>query len=279
VNQPSIGQADFEFISRFVKDEIGLVLESGKEYLVQTRLGPLATTQGFESLEGLITALRRSPSISLKSLVLDAMTTNETLFFRDGKPFEGLKKLVIPELMEKRSSIKKLSIWCGAASTGQEPYSLSLMLHDNFPLLLNWDFKFLATDVCTQVLQKAREATYSQFEVNRGLPAPMLVKYFERNGIKWQLKESVRSKVDFKEMNLLGNWSIVPNNLDIIFMRNVLIYFDEDTKREIFRKIRKVLAPDGYFIVGGSEGVTNIDPNFDRVMAEGATFYRKKAGT
>jgi chemotaxis protein methyltransferase CheR len=269
----SINPDDFRYISTLVRDEIGIVLEIGKEYLVESRLAPLAQSEGFGSLEALVVATRSGSNRVLKGKVLDAMTTNETLFFRDGKPFEALRLDVLPTLIKQRASTRSITIWCAACSSGQEPYSLCMLIKENFPELAKWNIKIKATDISADVLDKAGSGLYSQFEVNRGLPAPMLMKYFTRVGMKWQISAEIREMVEFFSINLLEPWNKLPR-CDIIFMRNVLIYFDETTKKAIFAKVRGQLVPDGYYFIGGSETIGALDPKFVREVYQSAQAYR-----
>jgi chemotaxis protein methyltransferase CheR len=272
----AVSPEDFDFISKLVREEIGIVLDVGKEYLVETRLGPIANSEGFGSLDEFVSSLRSVSNPGLRQAVLDAMTTNETLFFRDAKPFEAIRSSIIPNLKEVRSSTRTISIWSAACSTGQEPYSLAILLRENFPELAGWNVRIYATDISSQVLSKAREGVYTQFEVNRGLPANLLMKYFSRKGMKWKLNDDVRDMVRFSQLNLLGDWRDLPK-LDIVLMRNVLIYFDDATKQSLLSKVRERLQPDGYFLVGGSETVTSVSSGFIREVYEQAQVYRLKS--
>lgn len=265
--------ADFQFVRELIERRSAIVLDEGKEYLAATRLKQLASKEKFESLDALLSKLRNGATPELTKKVVEAMTTNETSFFRDLKPFEVLRNEVIPYLKDKRAITRSLKFWCGAASTGQESYSVLMMLSEHFPELLDWRLEFVATDLSTEVLDKARKGIYTQFEVNRGLPAPLLVKYFESVDGNWQFKAPLRSKVKFDQMNLVGPW---PNRgkLDIVFLRNVLIYFDADVKREILGKIRQALAPDGFLFLGGAESTVNLDADFQPVRSNGTTYYR-----
>lgn len=183
---------------------------------------------------------------------------------------------MLPDLIAKRAAEKKLTIWCGAASTGQEIYSVLILINENFPDLFNWDFKFIGTDICTEVLAKARAGRFSQLEVNRGLPAPLLVKYFTRQGSEWEVRADLRKRVELRELNLVKDWPWMPA-LDIVFLRNVLIYFDVETKRSILGRIRRNLKPDGYLFLGGAETTLNVDDAFERVMLEKTTTYKVRS--
>lgn len=269
----SIRPDDFRYISSIVKDEIGIVLDGGKEYLVENRLMPIAQSEGYGSLEALVGAAKSGTNKALRQKLVEAMTTGETLFFRDGKPFDALRCDVLPALIDARRQSRCLTIWCAACSSGQEPYSLCMLIRENFPELSNWNIKIKATDISSEPLAKAREGLYTQFEVNRGLPAPLLMKYFSRVGMKWQVKEDLRSMVEFSTLNLLESWTVMPR-CDLILMRNVLIYFDEQTKKSIFAKVFEKVVPDGYYFVGGSETIGSLDSRFIREVYQGAQVYR-----
>jgi len=204
---------------------------------------------------------------------VEAMTTNETSFFRDFHPFEGLKKFVLPDLIARRAAERELTVWCAASSSGQEPYSLAMLIRENLPQLVSWRIRILATDLSSDVLARAREGRYSQLEVNRGLPASLLVKYFEKRGCDWYLRDDIRNMVDFQIVNLASAWPFLPP-MDIVMLRNVLIYFGVETKKDILAKVRRVLRPDGYLFLGGSETTFSIDDSFERVQLERATCYR-----
>lgn len=270
----AINAVDFDYVRQFLHEHAAITLDNGKEYLVETRLGPLATKEGFGSLDGLVAALRsRAASPALCKKVIDAMTTNETSFYRDIEPFELLRKKIMPELIASRGSERKLRFWFAASSTGQEPYSVAMLLRESFPQLMTWDLQLDASDLSTAVLDKARQARFSQLEVGRGLPAPLLVKYFEKHGFEWQLKDTIRNMVKFQEVNLIRTWPAFPP-LDVVFIRNVLIYFDVQTKKTILGRIRRLLKPDGYLFLGGAETTLNLDENFERLPVERAGCYR-----
>jgi chemotaxis protein methyltransferase CheR len=267
-----LSPADFKFVAELVGKRAAIVLDEGKEYLATTRLKQLAGKEGFDSLAALVQKLRTgSPDLTTK--VIEAMTTNETSFFRDLKPFEVLREDVFPYLREKRAAKRRINMWCGAASTGQESYSVLMLLSEHFPELLGWTLDFTATDISNEVLEKARAGTYSQFEVNRGLPAQLLVKYFDAEAGNWRIKEKLRQKVKFEHMNLIAPWPTRPP-LDVVFLRNVLIYFDVEVKKQILGRIRAALAPDGFLFLGGAESTVNLDSSFKPVRAHGTTYYR-----
>lgn len=271
-----IQKNDFDYVRNFIRDNSAIVLEPGKEYLVETRLGMLARREGMGSLEDLLKILRASPLGDLGKKVVDAMTTNETSFFRDIHPFNVLKAKLLPELIEKRRNTRRLSIWCAASSTGQEPFTIAMVIRENFPELASWQIELVATDLSQEVLQKAKEGKFSQLEVNRGLPVQYLVKYFVKDGAEWLLKPEIKNMVKFQEMNLIRPWTL-SGPFDLVFIRNVLIYFDTTTKKGIFENIRKLLRPDAYMFLGSAETTLGIDDNFEKVDLEGTKCYRLKS--
>lgn len=267
----TISPEDFDFVRKLICDEAGIVLESGKEYLVESRLAPLTKGRG-ESIAALLTMLRRGDS-ALRRAVVEAMTTNETMFFRDMEPFEVLRKHVIPKLVEARSASRELRFWYGAASTGQEPYSVVMLLREHFPALASWNVTHFATDINLEVLERARLGRYTQFEINRGLPAAFLVKYFEKRGLWWHVKPEVRECVRFEQLNLVKPWAPMPA-FDVIMLRNVMIYFDVEAKRQILGKIRRMLKRDGHLFLGGAETTMGLHEGFQRMQFERAGCYR-----
>ncbi len=273
----SLGESDFDFIRQLVRDRSAIVLEDDKMYLVESRLTPVARAEGIGSLGELVHELRSRPFGALHHLVIEAMTTNETSFFRDRRPFEMLKDELIPELYHRRASERRLRIWCAACSSGQEPYTIAMVIEEHFPTLAtSWTVDILGTDLSTHMIRRSKEGIYSQLEVMRGLPAYQLVKNFDKVGAEWQVKEELRKKITFREMNLAGDWPL-SERWDIIFLRNVLIYFDLDTKRSILAKVRHQLRPDGYLLLGGAETTINIDEEFERIPAASAGCYRLRA--
>ena len=269
----AISSTDFEYIGELVQERSAIILEAGKEYLVESRLGPLLKTEQLDSFGALIRQLRTQPYNGLHQKVVEAMTTNETSFFRDLHPFEALKKHILPELIKKCAGTRSLNIWCGACSSGQEPYTILILLQEQFPELLNWSVRVIASDISHEMLARAKAGRFSQLEINRGLPATLLVKYFHKQGMEWQVKESLRQRLEFCHMNLASAWPALPP-ADIVFLRNVLIYFNMDTKRVILGKIRKILRPDGYLFLGSAETTINLDDGFERMQLDKAGCYR-----
>ena len=269
----TITPQDFDYVRGFVLEHAGIVLDGGKQYLVESRLLPLARQRGFTALEPLVAQLR-SREQALQRAVVEAMTTNETTFFRDVEPFEALKRHVIPQLITARAATRTIRIWYGASSTGQEPYSVVMMLLEHFPQLADWNVQHFATDINLEVLQKARDGRYSQIEMNRGLPATYLVKYFEKAGLVWQLKANVRDRVRFEQLNLVKPWPML-ETFDIVMLRNVMIYFDVEAKKQILKKIGRLLAPDGYLFLGGAESTMGLDDSYQRMKFDRAGCYCK----
>lgn len=267
----------FRFVSEMVRGDAAIVIEAGKEYLVESRLGPLARAEGFPGIDALVEAVRRNPATSpLRYKIVDALTTNETLFFRDFQPFEALRLEVIPRLLDARRSVRKLNIWSAAASTGQESYSLAMLLREHFPQLKDWQVQILGTDLSNTALDQARSGSYSQLEVNRGLPATYLIKYFTKVEERYMVKEELRRWCEFKPMNLIQPWPILPA-FDLVFIRNVLIYFDTATKQSILRKMRGVLLPHGLLFLGTAETTINLDPSWVPVKVGKTVAFRHEA--
>jgi chemotaxis protein methyltransferase CheR len=272
----TLNAAEFDYVRRLVKDQAAIVLEDDKGYLVESRLLPVARRAGFLSLSQLVEKLQSAHIDGLQRQVVEAMTTNETSFFRDFHPFEALRKSVLPDLIAKRGPTRELDIWCAACSAGQEPYSVAMLLREDFPHLASWNTRILATDLSSEMLARARAGRYSQLEVNRGLPAPLLVKYFQKQGFDWYLRDDIRRMVDFRMVNLAEPWPLLAP-MDLVMMRNVLIYFGMDTKKEILGRVRRVLRPDGYFFLGAAETTISIDDPFECLQFERATCYRVRA--
>jgi len=273
----SLVEADFDYIRDLVYKNAAIVLDSDKGYLVEARLEPVARRQGLASVAELIAKMRGQPADGLCRSVVEAMITNETSFFRDYHPFELLKKSVLPELIKRRASIRQISIWCAAASSGQEPYTILMTLREYFPELASWTITFIASDISNEMLNRCRGGCYSQLEVDRGLPAPLLVKYFQKVGTEWRIRDELRAAIDFRPINLAQPWPAMAP-MDIVFMRNVLIYFNAETKKAIFAKVKNILKHDGYLFLGGAETTMGIDNAFKRVMFDKGFYYQPEEG-
>ncbi len=268
---------DLDYIREMVRTRAAIVLEPEKAYLVQSRIEPVAKSEGLASIGELVAKLKKVPYGTMHKKVVEAMTTNETSFFRDLTPFQALREHVLPDIIARKVATKRLNMWCGASSSGQEPYSVMFTIWEHFPELKNWHIQFFATDLSEEMLEKCRKGKYSQLEVNRGLPAASLTKFFTKKGMSWQIQDEIREKIDFQSMNLVGTWLPFPT-MDIVFLRNVMIYFDVETKKKILGNIRKFLDPQGYLFLGGSETTINLDDQYERVAVSGTSLYRLKKG-
>ena len=252
---------DFELISGLLKERSGLTISKEKTYLLESRLLPIARKRGLEGLEDLVAAVRLKKEAPRLRDITEAMTTNESFFFRDGKPFDRFSNLILPKLAEARASARRIRIWCAACSTGQEPYSLAICVREQEELLKDWRVEIVATDISSEVLEKAKAGVYSQFEVQRGLPINHLVKYFDKAGEMWQIDPSIRAMVSYRELNLLDDFTSM-GAFDVIFCRNVLIYFEQNLKSEILDKVSRMMPIDGYLFLGGAETVIGLDSKF-----------------
>lgn len=251
---------DFDLYRDLLKEKSGLTLTPDKSYLLDSRLTPVARKWNYADLDAMTLALRAMPPPALIKDIVEAMTTNETSFFRDSKPFDQFRDVIIPHLLKARTQ-KRVRIWCAAASTGQEPYSLAMVIKENAARLPGWNFEIVATDIDTAVLETAKAGEYSQFEVQRGLPIQMLMKYFEQKGDRWHIKNDLKSMVQYKPFNLLSPMAVL-GKFDIIFCRNVLIYFDRETKAQVLENMAGLLPEDGIMVLGGAETVLGITDAF-----------------
>lgn len=270
--------ADFDFIKEFLYQKSGLVITPDKMYLLESRLTPLLKPHNLVSLDELVLKLR-SPiaPVNLIKDVVEAMTTNETSFFRDLKPFDLFEKTILPYLLTARAHKKSIRIWCAACSSGQEPYSLAMIIKEKFATqLAGWKLDIVATDLSDDILNQARDATYTQFEVQRGLPITMLMKYFTQDGEKWKLKDDVKSMVRFSNFNLLNEMALL-GTFDIIFCRNVLIYFDEKTKGKVLANLAGRMEKDAFLLLGGAETVLGITDKFKLVPDKRGLYVRSDA--
>ncbi|MEX0830037.1 MAG: protein-glutamate O-methyltransferase CheR [Nitrospirales bacterium] len=273
--ESALSPNDLDYIRALVRTHSAIVLEPEKAYLVESRLEPLAKSEGLASVTDLARKLRPAPFGVLHNQVVEAMTTNETSFFRDLTPFQALRDQLLPKIIDRKGTSKRLNMWCGASSSGQEVYSVLFTILEHFPELMNWELQFIATDISEAMLAKCREGKYSQLEVHRGLSSSLLSKYFTKNGVEWQVLEDLRRRIRFQRMNLAGPWLPFPT-MDIVFLRNVMIYFDMGTKKNILQNIRKILDPQGYLFLGGSETTLNIDDQYERVEVSETSCYRVK---
>ncbi len=266
---------EFEYLRSVLHQQSAIALDDGKEYLAENRLQTLAAREGMKSASELIRRLRVDHGHCLRGKVVEAMTTNETSFFRDFHPFEALRDVLIPDLIRRRAREQSLKIWCAACSSGQEPYSVAVLIREHLPVLRSWKVEILASDLFTEMLERAREGRYSQLEVNRGMPVSLLVSHFRRDGLHWQLDDTTRGMVEFRPINLVQAWPPMPR-FDLVMMRNVLIYFDAESKKSVMAKVANVMAPDGYFMLGGSETPLFTNDLFERSDPDGSNAYRLK---
>lgn len=264
--------AEYDYLRSYLKQQSGLVLTNEKQYLIESRLLPVARKAGLTTISALVAKMRELSGKALCDQVVEAMTTNESFFFRDKTPFEHFNDTMLPKMLEARARDRKIRIWCAAASTGQEPYSLAMCLKEAEARLAGWRVEIIGTDLSNEVLDKAKAGVYSQFEVQRGLPINHLLKYFTQNGDTWQISSQLRSMVQYRKLNLLENFSSL-GQFDIVFCRNVLIYFDNQTKVDILGRIGKLMAADGFLVLGAAETVVGLTDAF-KPMSEKRGLYQ-----
>jgi chemotaxis protein methyltransferase CheR len=267
---------DYDYLRKSLKERSGLVLSADKQYLVESRLLPVARKAGLANLGELVAALKAAREPALMSTVVEAMTTNESFFFRDKTPFEHFRDTIMPALLAARKSVRTIRIWCAAASTGQEPYSLAMSLKAIQSQIAGWRIELLATDLSGEVLEKARQGLYTQFEVQRGLPIALLIKHFTQIGDLWQIAPDIRAMVRYRQLNLLTNFAQL-GMFDLIFCRNVLIYFDQDTKIDVLNRLARATASDGYLVLGAAETVVGLTDRF-KMVPDKRGLYAPNAG-
>jgi chemotaxis protein methyltransferase CheR len=269
---------DYDYVRKLLRERSGLVLSADKQYLVESRLLPVARRAGLAGLAELVLELRRGAKVEpLVTEVVEAMTTNESFFFRDKVPFEQFRHAIIPALLATRAASKRIRIWCAAASTGQEPYSLAMSLKEMANAIAGWRIEIVATDLSNDVLEKARAGIYSQFEVQRGLPIQFLVKYFSQIGDTWQIAPDIRAMVQFRPLNLLADFTHL-GTFDVVFCRNVLIYFDQQTKTSVLERIARVTDRSGYLALGAAETVVGLTDSFKPVPEKRGLYAPNGAG-
>lgn len=259
--------ADFDLLAGLLKQRSGLIITKDKQYLLESRLIPLARKRGLSGLDDLVKKIRAGGDEPLLRDVTEAMTTNESFFFRDNKPFDIFRGEILPTFVKSRSDRKTIRIWSAAASTGQEPYSLAIILKEEAAKIPGWRIEILGTDLSGEVLEKAKVGLYSQFEVQRGLPIQMLMKYFQQVNEMWQIDAGIRGMVRYRQFNLLDDFGSL-GQFDIIFCRNVLIYFDNETKAKILERMSKIMARDGVLFLGGAETVLGVTDRFKPVAGQ-----------
>jgi chemotaxis protein methyltransferase CheR len=258
---------DFEFICQILRERSGLVLTNDKAYLLESRLLPVARKWKLATFDDLVRVIRTKMDEAVIRDVVEAMTTNESFFFRDTKPFEQFKQLVLPALLKNRAASRTIRIWSAACSSGQEPYSLAMILAEMAQQLNGWKIEIVGTDLSTEILNRAKEGMYSQFEVQRGLPITMLVKYFAQIGDRWQINARIRGMVQYREFNLLHD-PMPLGRFDVVFCRNVLIYFDQPTKTRVLSSVARLMPEDGFLFLGGAETVLGITDKFQMVPGQ-----------
>lgn len=257
----TLSEEDFQFVRRVVHEEAGLCLDADKDYLVKCRLRPMATNQAGGNIGNLLQQVRSSPDPQLRRAIAEAMTIQETYFFRDPWFFDSLRQEVLPALIRARFRERTLRIWCAACATGQEVYSLSLVLEEHFPEIADWTVEILATDLSRSALVQASSGNYTQMEVNRGLPAQLLLKHFTRQGLRWQVRPAIRQRIRFQQLNLVGAWPPLPP-FDLVLLRNVLIYFDTPARCNVLNRVRQQMRDDGYLFMGGTESPLGLVSGF-----------------
>jgi chemotaxis protein methyltransferase CheR len=267
----TLSASDFAFVAQLVRREAAIVLAPGKEYLVEARLLPVARQSGVPSVGAFLAELQRRPDPDLQRSIIDALTTNETSWFRDREPFTALTDVIVPELVKLRARTRKVRVWSAASSSGQEAFSLAITLQEALPA--GWSYEIIGSDISSEMIKRAEIAEYSQVEVNRGLPAAQLIQYFERHGAHWRVTPVLRRNVSFRLLNLTGPLPSLPS-FDVIFLRNVLIYFDVATKKAVLRNVARLLRPDGWLFLGAAETTIGIDENYERVAAGRTSAYR-----
>ncbi len=255
---------DYDFLRTCLKTRSGLVLSADKQYLVESRLLPVARKAGLANLGELVAALKLAQDPGLMTAVVEAMTTNESFFFRDKTPFEHFRLTIMPALLAARRPTRSIRIWCAAAATGQEPYSLAMCLKEIEAEIAGWRIELFATDLSCEVLEKARSGLYTQFEVQRGLPIQLLIKHFSQSGELWQIAPEIRAMVRYRQLNLLADFTQL-GAFDLIFCRNVLIYFDQQTKTDVLNRLARIIAGDGYLVLGAAETVVGLTDRFKMI--------------
>jgi len=268
---------DYDYLRKCLKMRSGLVLSADKQYLVESRLLPVARKAGLANLGDLVSALKAAPESALMTAVVEAMTTNESFFFRDKVPFDHFRSTIMPALLAARKTSRCIRIWCAAASTGQEPYSLAMSLKQMERELAGWRVDIVATDLSNEVLEKARNGLYSQFEVQRGLPIQLLIEHFTQIGDLWQIAPDIRAMVRYRQLNLLNDFTEL-GVFDVVFCRNVLIYFDLPTKIEVLDRLSRVMVGDGYLVLGAAETVVGLTDSF-KTIPDKRSLYAPDAAT
>ena len=272
----SLAYADLAFLRDLVANQSGHVITSRHAEGLEQRLLPVACTAGLDGVTSLVQQLRHADDCNLSSQVAQAVTVNETSFFRDSHVFETLRTKVLPKVIARNAQRQEICVWCAACSSGQEPYSIAMLLREHFPALANWKLRIVASDLCDRMLQRVRAGTYSQLEISQGLPAKKIIRFFQRRGARWQAKSELREMVDVHQINLTRRWPYL-GQFDIVLARNVLMYFDQHTKQDILKRMRGAMRPDGYLFVGAAETLVGLCVPYQRVEMDDAVCYRPAA--
>ena len=270
-----LSNTDIDFLSNLVAKCSGNVIVARQAYMLEKQLRPIAERVGLGNAAELVAQLKKTPSAPLSSQIAEAVTVNETSFFRDVHPFTALKSTVLPDIIARNKNKRRLRIWCAASSSGQEPYTIAMVIREHFPELAAWNVEIIATDISNEMLEKCSQGAYSQLEVNRGLPVTKLVRFFERDGMNWKAKKELRDLIKFRYLNLAKSWPEM-GEFDLVFARNVMIYFDRPTKTEILNRVGGVLAPDGYLFLGSAETTIGLSVPFQRKDVDVSFCYRPK---
>jgi len=265
-----LSRQHFETIKRLVVSRSGIVLSDTKMYLVESRLGPIASTLGLSSTSDVASAVAGG-DLTMQELVVDALTTNETFFFRDISQFDTLRETILPSIIARKQPSMTLNIWCGATSSGQEPLSLAMLLRESFPELRTWKVNFTATDISDEMLERCKRGRFSQIEIARGLPAKLLVKYFRKEDMRWAVDDEILRMIEFKKLNLIRSFPPMPP-MDLILLRNVMIYFSEPMKQAILTNVRSVLHPEGFLLLGTGEFARG--DSFQRIAEEKSNYFK-----
>ncbi len=270
----SLTQAEFEYVRVLLYERSAMVLEPHKQYLVESRLGPICQSQGFGDTHAFLSRMRSDRA--LQDAFVEGMTINETSFFRDGHPFAAMQRHLLPQIVQRRQQSRQINIWCAACSSGQEPYSVAMLIRDHFSMLSGWNVSIYATDLSKAMVARTREGVYSQIEVMRGLKPTILDRHFEQNGTMWRVRPELKRMVKSKQLNLTDDWPGLPE-MDLVLLRNVLIYFDGTTKEQILHKMTDHVREGGYLMLGGSETTFGMRGAFERETAGRTAFYVRKA--
>ena len=263
----------FAFLTKWLYDRTGLAIGPDKLYLVESRLSPIARKFNLSGLDAIVIELRSGRTGDFTTEVSDAMMTNESFFYRDVKPFDLFRDVVLPKLVQLRASTRKIRIWSAASSTGQEPYTIAMLLKEQEAKLAGWKIEIVGTDISRDALERAKAGLYTQFEVQRGLPVQMLLKHFKQQGDRWQISESLKQMVQYREFNLLSDPAVL-GQFDVVFCRNVLIYFDQATKSSVLGRIARMMPPDGFLYLGGAETVLGISEKFAPMPGQRGIYAR-----